>query len=89
MSCEEGALLEPLSVAVNACKRAQVKMGDHILVCGAGKTTLLLFILLNSAKSTLTDRQLEIFSNTYIEVLTNVPQNNIIKFTKGFRKFSV
>ncbi|BFY97849.1 hypothetical protein BsWGS_00889 [Bradybaena similaris] len=33
---EEGALLEPLSVAVHATNRASVKLGDTVLVCGAG-----------------------------------------------------
>ena len=37
MSFEEGALLEPLSVAVHATNRAGVKLGDTVLVCGAGK----------------------------------------------------
>lgn len=36
VSFEEGALLEPLSVAVNACRRAKIEMGNHVLVCGAG-----------------------------------------------------
>ena len=37
MSFEEGALLEPLSVGVHACRRAGITMGDTVLVCGAGK----------------------------------------------------
>lgn len=36
MSTEEGALLEPLSVAVHACRRAGVQVGHKILICGAG-----------------------------------------------------
>ena len=36
MSLEEGALLEPLSVAVHACKRAGVTLGSKVLICGAG-----------------------------------------------------
>ena len=36
MSFEEGALLEPLSVAVHACKRSGLTVGDNVLVCGAG-----------------------------------------------------
>jgi len=36
VSYEEGALLEPLSVAVHACKRANVAAGQKVLVCGAG-----------------------------------------------------
>lgn len=30
MTFEEGALLEPLSVAVHACKRANVQAGSHV-----------------------------------------------------------
>ena len=36
VSMEEGALLEPLSVAVHACRRAGVAIGHTILICGAG-----------------------------------------------------
>jgi len=36
VSLEEGALLEPLSVAVYACKRAGVTVGAQVLICGAG-----------------------------------------------------
>ena len=37
VSFEEGALLEPLSVAVHACNRAGITMGSKVLVCGAGE----------------------------------------------------
>ncbi|KAF0314601.1 Sorbitol dehydrogenase [Amphibalanus amphitrite] len=33
---EEGALMEPLSVGVHACRRAGVTAGHRVLVCGAG-----------------------------------------------------
>ena len=36
VSDDEGALLEPLSVAVHACTRAQVSLGHKVLICGAG-----------------------------------------------------
>lgn len=36
VSFEEGALLEPLSVGVHACRRAGITMGDAVLICGAG-----------------------------------------------------
>ncbi|XP_052793595.1 sorbitol dehydrogenase-like isoform X2 [Mya arenaria] len=36
VSTEEGALLEPLSVGVHACKRAGVTLGTKVLICGAG-----------------------------------------------------
>ncbi|KAG5263816.1 hypothetical protein AALO_G00268950 [Alosa alosa] len=33
---EEGALIEPLSVGIHACRRAGVALGSTVLVCGAG-----------------------------------------------------
>lgn len=36
VSTEEGALLEPLSVGVHACRRAGVTIGQKVLICGAG-----------------------------------------------------
>ncbi|KKO98275.1 hypothetical protein THAR02_09614 [Trichoderma harzianum] len=36
MSWENGALLEPLSVALAGMQRAKVQLGDPVLVCGAG-----------------------------------------------------
>ena len=36
MSWEEGAMLEPLSVALAGINRAGIRLGDAVLVCGAG-----------------------------------------------------
>ncbi|XP_007231524.2 sorbitol dehydrogenase isoform X1 [Astyanax mexicanus] len=36
VSYEEGALIEPLSVGIHACRRAGVTLGSSVLVCGAG-----------------------------------------------------
>lgn len=41
VSLEDGALLEPLAVAVHACTRAPIKIGDTVLVCGAGAVGIL------------------------------------------------
>lgn len=38
---EEGALLEPLSVGIHACRRGGVTAGDSVLVLGAGPIGLL------------------------------------------------
>lgn len=38
---EEGALLEPLSVGIHACRRGGVTAGDCVLVLGAGPIGLL------------------------------------------------
>ena len=36
VTLEEGALIEPLSVAVHACRKGGVTLGSRVLVCGAG-----------------------------------------------------
>lgn len=36
VSYEEGALIEPLSVGLHACRRARLAMGHKVMVCGAG-----------------------------------------------------
>ncbi|MEE6509438.1 hypothetical protein FKM82_026032 [Ascaphus truei] len=33
---EEGALIEPLSVGIHACRRAGVTLGSKVFICGAG-----------------------------------------------------
>ncbi|XP_064222078.1 sorbitol dehydrogenase isoform X3 [Aotus nancymaae] len=35
---EEGALIEPLSVGIHACRRGGVALGNKVLVCGAGSS---------------------------------------------------
>ena len=41
MSYENGALLEPLSVALAGIQRAKIALGDPVLVCGAGPIGLI------------------------------------------------
>lgn len=41
VSFEEGAILEPLSCAVHACKRAGISVGKKVLICGSGPIGLL------------------------------------------------
>nr|CAH7714401.1 unnamed protein product [Callosobruchus chinensis] len=48
MDFEEGTLIEPLSVGVHACKRANVKMGDLCVVFGCGPIGL---VTMMSAKA--------------------------------------
>ncbi|CAK8680364.1 unnamed protein product [Clavelina lepadiformis] len=45
LSYEEGALVEPLSVAIHACRRAQVTLGHKVLICGAGPIGLVSFLV--------------------------------------------
>lgn len=44
VSDEEGALIEPLTVGIYACKRANLQLGSHVLVCGAGPIGLVTLI---------------------------------------------
>lgn len=44
VTMEEGALLEPLSVGVHACRRAEVSLGDSVLILGAGPIGLVTLI---------------------------------------------
>lgn len=41
---EEGALIEPLSVGIHACRRAGVTLGSSVFVCGAGQSSLMIDI---------------------------------------------
>jgi 2-desacetyl-2-hydroxyethyl bacteriochlorophyllide A dehydrogenase len=42
---EEGALVEPLAVAVHAVKKAGIKMGAHVAVFGVGAIGLMILVL--------------------------------------------
>ncbi|CAL1280561.1 unnamed protein product [Larinioides sclopetarius] len=44
VTLDEGALIEPLSVAVHACRRASVTAGKSVLICGAGPIGLVNFL---------------------------------------------
>ncbi|KAG5679843.1 hypothetical protein PVAND_009380 [Polypedilum vanderplanki] len=44
VTMEEAALLEPLSVGVHACRRAQVSLGDNLLILGSGPIGLVTLI---------------------------------------------
>jgi Threonine dehydrogenase and related Zn-dependent dehydrogenases len=49
MTYEEGALLEPLSVALAGLQRADVRLGDPVLVCGAGPIGLVTLLCCRAA----------------------------------------
>ena len=48
VTLEEGALLEPLSVGVQACRRAGVTLGSTLLICGAGPIGLVNLLVAKS-----------------------------------------
>ncbi|OQO11775.1 L-arabinitol 4-dehydrogenase [Cryoendolithus antarcticus] len=49
MSFEDGALLEPLSVALAGMQRAKITLGDSVLVCGAGPIGLVTLACVKAA----------------------------------------
>ncbi|KAK0249768.1 L-arabinitol 4-dehydrogenase [Friedmanniomyces endolithicus] len=49
MSYEDGALLEPLSVALAGVQRANITLGDGVLVCGAGPIGLVTLACVKAA----------------------------------------
>lgn len=52
MTYEEGALLEPLAVAVHACRRAEVKPSSTCTILGAGAIGLLCAVAARNAGCT-------------------------------------
>ncbi|GAA6010893.1 hypothetical protein JCM10207_003978 [Rhodosporidiobolus poonsookiae] len=49
ISFEEGALLEPLAVALAGIERAQLRLGDPLLICGAGPIGLVSLLAARAA----------------------------------------
>uniref|UniRef100_T1IX42 Sorbitol dehydrogenase n=1 Tax=Strigamia maritima TaxID=126957 RepID=T1IX42_STRMM len=49
VSFEEGALVEPLSVAVSACSKGKVSVGEKVLILGSGPIGLLCMMVAKSA----------------------------------------
>ncbi|KAI1425813.1 GroES-like protein [Xylaria sp. FL1777] len=49
MSYENGAMLEPLSVALAGMQRSGIKLGDPVLVCGAGPIGLITLLCCKAA----------------------------------------
>ena len=49
LSYEEGALIEPLAVAVHAVKRAKIGLGDKVVIIGAGPIGILITAVCKAA----------------------------------------
>ncbi|XP_053995572.1 sorbitol dehydrogenase-like [Hylaeus anthracinus] len=59
VTMEEGALMEPLSVGVHACKRANIGIGSKVLILGSGPiglVTLLVARAMGASKVVMIDR---------------------------------
>jgi len=52
MTFEDGAMLEPLSVALAGVDRANVRLGDPVIVCGAGPIGLVTLLCCQAAGAT-------------------------------------
>eukprot|EP00057_Strongylocentrotus_purpuratus_P009031 XP_011663505.1 PREDICTED: sorbitol dehydrogenase [Strongylocentrotus purpuratus] len=48
VSYEEGALVEPLAVALYTCSRAEVSLGSKVLICGSGPVGILTMLTAKS-----------------------------------------
>lgn len=78
MTLEEGALLEPLSVAIYACRTGGITAGSRVLIAGAGPIGLLIAqvaFAFGAAEVSVTDpqRSRRDFAEEYAEVRGMVP----------------
>nr|XP_012620419.2 sorbitol dehydrogenase [Microcebus murinus] len=81
---EEGALIEPLSVGIHACRRAGVTLGNKVLVCGAGPiglVSLLVAKAMGAAQVVVTDlsssrlsKAKEVGADLVLQVSKETPQ---------------
>ncbi len=83
MSFEVGALMEPLSVGIWACRKARLEGGDHVLVTGAGPIGLLVMqvaLAMGATDVTITDvnpRRLEVAHRTGATQALNVSETSL------------
>jgi L-iditol 2-dehydrogenase len=92
VSLDEGALMEPLSVGVHACKRANVRFGDVVLISGAGPiglVTLLAAKAMGATKAIITDvvdsrlkKAKEIGADYTLKIEKNMSEEQIVKTIK-------
>ncbi len=81
VTMEEGALLEPLSVGVHACRRAAVSLGDNILILGAGPIGLVTLICakeMGASKVIITD-----LIQSRLDVAKDLGADFTLKLEKG------
>jgi len=81
VSLEEGALLEPLSVGVHACRRAGVTIGTTALITGAGPIGLVSMLVakaMGASKVVVVD-----LVDTRLEVAKKLGADFVLKATPG------
>jgi len=76
VSLEEGALLEPLSVGVQACRRAGVTLGSTVLICGAGPIGLVNLLVAKSMGAA-------------VVIMTDIAENRLTKAKELGANFTV
>ncbi|XP_060559810.1 sorbitol dehydrogenase-like [Ruditapes philippinarum] len=77
VSLDEGAMLEPLAVALYSCKRGNVGPGSRVLICGAGPVGILAMMVakqMGAASVLLTD-----ISDNRLSVAKSLGANHVIK----------
>lgn len=78
---EEGALIEPLSVGIHACRRAEVTLGHTILICGAGPIGLVSLLVAKSmgaSKIVITD-----LFESRLEMAKQIGADDVIKIDRS------
>jgi len=81
VTLEEGALLEPLSVGVHACRRAGVTLGTTVLICGAGPiglVSLLVAKAMGASNILITD-----MVENRLELAKTLGAHHTVKITPG------
>ncbi|KAM3925073.1 sorbitol dehydrogenase [Leptodactylus fuscus] len=86
---EEGALIEPLSVGIHACRRSGVTLGSKVFICGAGPIGLVSLIVakmmgasqvvISDLSSTRLAKAKEVGADFIIQVSKETPQQTAQK----------
>ncbi|XP_063305236.1 sorbitol dehydrogenase [Pelobates fuscus] len=81
---EEGALIEPLSVGIHACRRAGVTLGSKVFICGAGPIGLVSLlvakmmgasqVVISDLSSTRLEKAREVGADFALHVTNETPQ---------------
>ncbi|XP_049791931.1 sorbitol dehydrogenase-like [Schistocerca nitens] len=85
MSMEEGALIQPLSVGVQACFKAEVTLGSVVLITGAGPIGLVTLVAakaMGASKVIITDiiaHRLQVAKTFGADFTLQVSQNDIVE----------
>ncbi|XP_053573549.1 sorbitol dehydrogenase isoform X2 [Bombina bombina] len=81
---EEGALIEPLSVGIHACRRAGVTLGSKVFICGAGPIGLVSLlvakmmgasqVLISDLSSQRLEKAKEVGADVVVQVTKETPE---------------